>query len=141
MPAERLRTNVLSPLPLAISAITGVSRGFPCTELDTITRGRCLTDGMQKSTHTLPQCPRCTSTAVRRSHRKGIERLLSLLGIYPFRCENCSYRFKRLAGGIGRRWHPHIRSSLLALPLAYAGGRRKSKKTEPPCGVSPGTTT
>jgi transposase-like protein len=45
-------------------------------------------------------CPRCASAAVRRSHRRGVERLLSLLAIYPFRCKSCHSRFWRLAVGI-----------------------------------------
>jgi hypothetical protein len=42
-------------------------------------------------------CPRCASSAVQRSHRRGIERLLSLLAVYPFRCQACHSRFWRLA--------------------------------------------
>jgi len=44
-------------------------------------------------------CPRCASSAVRRSHRRGLERLLSLLAVYPFRCKSCQARFWRLAVG------------------------------------------
>jgi NTP pyrophosphatase (non-canonical NTP hydrolase) len=41
------------------------------------------------------QCPRCGKSFVRRSHRQGLkERLLSLVYIYPFRCQVCANRFR-----------------------------------------------
>jgi len=42
-------------------------------------------------------CPRCGSTNVRRSHRRGfLERaLFQLLGLRPYRCEDCDERFLR----------------------------------------------
>jgi predicted Zn-ribbon and HTH transcriptional regulator len=40
-------------------------------------------------------CPECRSGFVRRSRRHGLwERLLSAVLVYPFRCEDCNYRFK-----------------------------------------------
>jgi ribosomal protein L37AE/L43A len=43
------------------------------------------------------QCPRCKNTTVRRSHRRNLlERLLSMMTLYPYRCEDCGHRFKRL---------------------------------------------
>jgi len=42
------------------------------------------------------RCPRCTSEDTRRSPRRGIERMLSLVGLYPFRCERCGARFRRV---------------------------------------------
>lgn len=40
-------------------------------------------------------CPQCGTHFVRRSHRRGItERLLSLVSVYPFRCQVCAHRFK-----------------------------------------------
>jgi hypothetical protein len=45
------------------------------------------------------KCPHCHSYAVRRSHRKNlVESALSFWGIYPFRCENCNARFRKLYG-------------------------------------------
>lgn len=38
-------------------------------------------------------CPRCESYNCHRSHRKMRERLLSLLGLLPWRCEDCRKRF------------------------------------------------
>ncbi|MBI1960067.1 MAG: PilZ domain-containing protein [Candidatus Rokubacteria bacterium] len=45
-------------------------------------------------------CPRCRSPHVRRVGRDGaVERLLSAAYIYPFRCQICELRFKRLRWG------------------------------------------
>jgi predicted HAD superfamily Cof-like phosphohydrolase len=41
------------------------------------------------------RCPRCGKSFVRRSHRQGLkERLLSLVSLYPFRCQVCANRFR-----------------------------------------------
>ena len=41
------------------------------------------------------RCPRCGKSFVRRSHRQGLkERLLSLVYLYPFRCQVCANRFR-----------------------------------------------
>jgi hypothetical protein len=37
-------------------------------------------------------CPRCTIGTLRRSRRHGVEKLLSLLGVLPFRCDACTRR-------------------------------------------------
>ena len=49
--------------------------------------------GMRES---LPiRCPRCGKSFVRRSQRQGLqERLLSLVYLYPFRCQVCANRFR-----------------------------------------------
>jgi hypothetical protein len=47
------------------------------------------------------RCPRCSSDVTRRSARRGLERVLSLVGVLPFRCERCEARF--LAFGARRR--------------------------------------
>jgi len=40
-------------------------------------------------------CPQCGKSFVRRSHRKGLkEWLLSLVYLYPFRCQVCAHRFR-----------------------------------------------
>jgi hypothetical protein len=40
------------------------------------------------------QCPACASDSVRRSARRGLwERLLSVIAIYPYRCNACNRRF------------------------------------------------
>lgn len=48
-----------------------------------------------------PFCPECSTEYVIRVRRQTIaERLLSLLCIYPFRCQLCGYRFKTLIRGV-----------------------------------------
>ena len=48
-----------------------------------------------------PFCPECSTEYVIRVRRQTIaERLLSLLSIYPFRCQLCGYRFKTLHRGV-----------------------------------------
>ncbi len=48
-----------------------------------------------------PRCPSCQSTYVRRAHRIGVvEQLLSLLYLYPFRCQLCSVRFTSFQWGV-----------------------------------------
>jgi hypothetical protein len=47
-----------------------------------------------------PVCPECSTEYVRRVRRRSItERLLSVVYIYPFRCQLCGYRFKILRWG------------------------------------------
>ena len=41
-------------------------------------------------------CSQCGSTAIGRSHRRPGERILSLVGILPFRCLQCDHRFLRI---------------------------------------------
>jgi len=43
------------------------------------------------------RCPNCRSKHLRRSHRRNLlERFLSFVSIYPFRCDSCGLRFKTL---------------------------------------------
>ena len=50
------------------------------------------------------QCPRCQWRVAQRAPRTGIvERLISLVSVYPFRCQVCRHRF------LG--WRPGIRDS------------------------------
>jgi transposase-like protein len=45
-----------------------------------------------------PKCPACKrSNRVRRSHRVAGEGLLSLVFLFPFRCDGCDSRFYRFA--------------------------------------------
>jgi hypothetical protein len=49
------------------------------------------------------ECPRCRWGVVQRSPRTGLfERLISLLYVYPFRCQVCMYRFR--AWRLGTRY-------------------------------------
>lgn len=46
------------------------------------------------------QCPKCRNSGVRRSPRKSaIEYVLSLAYVYPFRCDFCGQRFKKIQWG------------------------------------------
>ncbi len=45
-------------------------------------------------------CPACWSIHIERSHRRSYERLLSLLGIYPFYCNECGRRFHARSAAI-----------------------------------------
>ncbi len=48
-----------------------------------------------------PQCPRCRRDFVQRVHRRwGMERLVSLIYIYPFRCQLCGHRFRAPQWGV-----------------------------------------
>jgi hypothetical protein len=43
-------------------------------------------------------CPRCRNLDVRRSQRRSQwEWLLRAIRLYPYRCENCRYRFLRFS--------------------------------------------
>lgn len=47
-----------------------------------------------------PVCPKCKSELVGRTQRTGmVERAVSLFYIYPFRCQTCQHRFRRLRWG------------------------------------------
>ncbi len=53
-----------------------------------------------------PPCPRCRKPFTRRSQRRGLlERCISLVHIYPFRCQLCAHRF--LAPHWGARFVKH----------------------------------
>src|SRR5262245_48019 len=48
---------------------------------------------------TIRKCPYCRSNGVRWSHRKNLrEVVLSFVGVYPFRCDDCYGRFRKLDG-------------------------------------------
>ena len=57
---------------------------------------RHLHDCSPRMRESLPiRCPRCGKSFVRRSQRQGLqERLLSLVYLYPFRCQVCAKRFR-----------------------------------------------
>ena len=45
-------------------------------------------------------CPKCGSSQIGRTHRKGvIEHVVSLAYVYPFRCGTCHRRFRRFRWG------------------------------------------
>jgi hypothetical protein len=48
-------------------------------------------------------CPNCSSEYVTRASRAGLERLMSLFYIYPFRCQLCWHRFRLFQWGVTYR--------------------------------------
>jgi predicted Zn-ribbon and HTH transcriptional regulator len=42
-------------------------------------------------------CPKCQSTRISRSRRRGlVEWLVRIIRLYPFRCDHCGHRFRRV---------------------------------------------
>jgi transposase-like protein len=39
------------------------------------------------------ECPKCSLKECRRSHARGLERILRKIGFAFYRCENCQHRF------------------------------------------------
>jgi predicted RNA-binding Zn-ribbon protein involved in translation (DUF1610 family) len=56
--------------------------------LEEMSAMRNLIAGLQSSS-----CPKCGSVYLVRSHRKGLEQLVSACGIFPYRCDACGHRF------------------------------------------------
>jgi PilZ domain len=47
-----------------------------------------------------PKCPICSREFVKRASRRGVfEKFLSYFYIFPFRCQLCHYRFRRIQWG------------------------------------------
>lgn len=42
------------------------------------------------------KCPECSSEYVARSHRTSVQRVLSMIQLYPYRCDACGHRFMLL---------------------------------------------
>jgi len=61
--------------------------------------------------HKYPACPRCRKNFTRRSHRQGfVERIISLVYAYPFRCQLCAHRFHAILWGVRfERYRPDRR--------------------------------
>ena len=56
---------------------------------------------MTRSARPTPPCPRCGQAVVRRCPRSGlVDRLLSAVYLYPFRCQLCTHRFRALHRGV-----------------------------------------
>lgn len=79
-----------------------------------------------------PTCPNCGRDFVRRSHRQGLlERVLSVIYVYPFRCQLCMHRFLTLQLGkrfikqkVDRREYERIETKL---PLAFKGDQAQGE--------------
>lgn len=66
------------------------------------------------------RCSKCGTEIVRRSHRRGpLEHLLSLILIFPFRCQLCDHRFLALYGRVHRSPHREYRRLPTRLPVAF----------------------
>ncbi len=73
-----------------------------------------------------PVCPQCGRDFVQRTHRQSLlEQLLSLVYVYPFRCQLCTHRFLALQWGrryvreaIDKRQYQRIATQI---PVAFAG--------------------
>jgi PilZ domain len=74
-----------------------------------------------------PLCPRCSKEYVRRVSRVGLdELLLSLVYVYPFKCQLCGHRFKLLQWGVTYTKHEEDRREYdrltASFPLTFTAG-------------------
>jgi hypothetical protein len=53
------------------------------------------------------ECPKCKAKECRRSHARGLERVLRKVGFAFYRCENCRHRFI-----VAQGWHTRQRRVL-----------------------------
>src|SRR5713101_2554020 len=77
------------------------------------------------------RCPRCGQQAVRRSPRTGVwEHVVSVLYLYPFRCQLCATRFRALQL---RRYTRHTQNRreydrlLVRVPATLASGTEQAQ--------------
>lgn len=75
---------------------------------------------------TMLRCPRCGRQGARRSRRVGVrDHLLSVVGLYPFRCQLCATRFRAFQGrhhsehGGERREYDRL---FVRVPVRISGG-------------------
>jgi hypothetical protein len=68
-------------------------------------RNGILEELLVVSSYPVPKrvCPNCSSEYVARVSRAGLERLMSLFHIYPFRCQLCWHRFRLFQWGVTYR--------------------------------------
>lgn len=71
-------------------------------------------------------CPKCAGTLARRSHRDGLtEKMMSLMYVYPFRCQQCGHRFFSLQWGTRYRRipvdHREYHRQLVQIPVMLFG--------------------
>lgn len=67
-----------------------------------------------------PPCPRCRKPFTRRSQRRGLlERCISLVHIYPFRCQLCAHRFLAPHWGAGFVKYRSDRRAYVRLSVRY----------------------
>jgi hypothetical protein len=78
------------------------------------------------------RCPKCGQPRVRRCHREGVlERALSAVYVYPFRCQLCARRFRALQWGKRYEKQPVDRREFervaLRAPLAVVSHRGEAR--------------
>jgi PilZ domain len=67
-----------------------------------------------------PLCPRCSREYVKRVSRVGLgERLISLVYVYPFKCQLCGHRFQFLQWGVTYRRIEEDRREYERLPVNF----------------------
>jgi hypothetical protein len=76
---SQLDLSPVAALEARVSTVEALERAEPKTQ-------RMFLDSS-------PCCPRCKCNAVRRSHRKGFDWLMSAIGFRPARCYTCDKRF------------------------------------------------
>lgn len=65
-----------------------------------------------------PTCPRCQKNLTRRSKRQGlVERVISLLYAYPFRCQLCAHRFLAIQWGARFERYTPDRREYVRIPI------------------------
>ena len=81
-----------------------------------------------------PQCPTCRKNFVRRSQRRGvIEHTISLVYIYPFRCQLCTSRFRAFQLGVRFERYTSDRREYVRIPIqvpvAFSGEQVQGQGT------------
>jgi hypothetical protein len=67
-----------------------------------------------------PVCPNCSRDYTRRVSRVGFkERLLSIIYVYPFRCQLCSYRFGFMQWGVRYKRVEEERREYSRMPMNF----------------------
>jgi len=70
------------------------------------------------STQDVPVCPRCQKSLTQRTNRHGIiERIASLLYVYPFRCQMCAHRFSVQQWGVRYEKQPLGLREYVRIPI------------------------
>lgn len=67
-----------------------------------------------------PLCPNCSRDYTKRVSRVGFkERLLSIIYVYPFRCQLCSYRFSFMQWGVRYKRIEEDRREYSRMPMNF----------------------
>ncbi|HEX7228305.1 MAG TPA: PilZ domain-containing protein, partial [Candidatus Binatia bacterium] len=67
-----------------------------------------------------PLCPNCSRDYTKRVSRIGFkERLLSIIYVYPFRCQLCGYRFRFMQWGVRYKRVEEDRREYNRMPASF----------------------